>query len=76
MEICDGNGIECAQRQEANRDKCTIPCEGIYADIWKEPTEIIDENTPEMRDLFIAYENYKNQFLDEPKYPSAMQGTA
>ena len=41
---------------------CLIPCEGIYADIWKEPGEIVDEFTPGMKKIMEAYNNYKNQF--------------
>ena len=64
----------CARRQKVGKDQCVRPCEGIYADIRKEPVKIVDKDTPGMKDLFIAYENYKNQYLEEPIYPKALQG--
>ena len=51
-----------------------IPCEGIYADIGKEEVEVVDENTPEMKHIFEAYEKYKNQFLADMDYPIAIRG--
>ena len=63
MKVCDQNGNRCARRQRVDKDKCKIPCEGIFADIRKEELDIIDETTPGMEKILIAYENYKNQFI-------------
>ena len=53
---------------------CLIPCEGIYATIKKEEVQTVDEKTPGMKKLFEAYERYKNQFMNETIYPSALSG--
>ena len=60
--------MNCSMRQEIEENKCTIPCEGIYADIFKHNGEIVDGTFPEMKDLFDAYEKYKNQFIDDIVY--------
>ena len=55
--------------QVVDKDICEIPCEGIYADINKESGEIVDENTPGMKEMIEAYDKYKNQFFDDIVYP-------
>ena len=50
------------------------PCEGIYADITHEHVETIDIDTPGMKSVMIAYENYKKQYLREFAVPHAISG--
>ena len=59
---------------EVDAEDCLIPCEGIYATIKKDEVEIIDSKTPGMEKLYEAYEKYKNQFMNETIYPSALSG--
>ena len=61
-QVCDPIGIDCTRKKKADKDKCQIPCEGIYADIRKKEVDIVDETTPGMEEIFKAYEKYKNQF--------------
>ena len=63
--VCDSFGLDCAKNQVAEKEKCLIPCEGVYADIRKEPGQIVDVFTPGMWLLMEAYEKYKNQFYDD-----------
>ena len=66
--------MECFRLQEAVKVRCIKPCEGIYADITKEEVEFIDEYSTGMKEIFEAYENFKNQFLDVTKFPPAIIG--
>ena len=36
--------------------------------------DIVDKNSPGMREIFEAYENYKNQFNEEINYPEELSG--
>ena len=58
----------------ADSANCEIPCEGIYADIFKENIDEIDESNPGMKEVMEAYENYKNQFLNEIPFPFSIRG--
>ena len=69
FKICDPNGIDCARKQNADKNQCQIPCEGMYADFWKEEVEIIDEATPGMEETMKAYEKYKYQFSNKTVNP-------
>ena len=51
-----------------------MQCEGIFADIRKEEVDVVDENTPGMKDIFEAYEKYKNQFQEDITYPPSILG--
>ena len=45
-----------------------IPCEGIYADIRKEPGDFLNEYSPGMKKIIEAYDKYKNQFSSDKAY--------
>ena len=59
---------------DAEDDNCLIPCEGIYADVSKENVNDVDHNTPGMKEIFEAYDDYKNQFYKEIDYPAVILG--
>ena len=58
----------CVEKQAIERNKCLIPCEGIYADVGKDTGEIVDEFTPGMVKIIEAYDKYKNQFSDNDAF--------
>ena len=60
--VCGSRGFDCSRRQKIDKSRCKIPCEGIYADFWKEDVDIVDGSTPGMANIIKAYEKYKNQF--------------
>ena len=70
--MCGPLGIDCSKKQKLQKEKCTILCEGIYADIRKDEKVVVDVDTPGMKKLVEAYERYKNQFQDEITYPPAL----
>ena len=72
--ICNSEGVSCSRRQIPDNDKCLIPCEGVYADITQEKVDIIDINTPGIKKIMEAYENYKNQFIEEMPFPFSISG--
>ena len=57
---------------ESISGKCLTPCEGIFADIWKEPVTQCDSKI--MTEAIKAYENYKNFYTDSLQYPVGISG--
>ena len=74
MPICNPEAIYCTEAQMPRSDQCLTPCEGVYADITHENLDIIDINTPGLKNVMEAYENYKNQFLKELPFPFSISG--
>ena len=74
---CNKRGTVCARTTKTffDKSKCLIPCEGLYATLKKEEVDNVDEKTPGMEEIFEAYEKYKNQFMNDTIYPSALTGT-
>ena len=57
---CNSEGIICAQNVEIDKKICMVPCEGIYADIKKLPSDNVFAENDEMFKL--RYKNYKSFF--------------
>ena len=72
--ICDSSGIDCYHQLSVDKSNCLMPCEGIFADIWKENVDEVTANHHGMKNIFEAYENYKNQFIVDLNYPIAILG--
>ena len=51
---------------------CLTPCEGVFADISKEPVEHFYGQS--MKTILEAYESYKNFFNASPTYPVGISG--
>ena len=66
--------MDCYQTLNIDENKCLIPCEGIFTDISKERNEDFTENSVGMKNIFNAYEKYKNQFLVDVEYPVSIKG--
>ena len=51
MPICNPEAIYCTEAQMPRSDQCLTPCEGVYADITHENLDIIDINTPGLKNV-------------------------
>ena len=72
--VCKQNEVSCSDKVSVSLGECNVPCEGIFSDVLKEELAKIDENTDDMRDIFKAYENFKNLFHQEITYPIGILG--
>ena len=72
--ICNQDEVLCVNKVSVSLGKCLVPCEGIFSDVWKEESADIDENNDGMRDIFKAYESFKNNFHKEISYPIGILG--
>ena len=72
--ICNQNKVFCTDKVSVSLDECKVPCQGIFSDVWKEESPEIDENTDGMRDIFKAYEHFRNHFKQEISYPIGILG--
>ena len=73
--VCDIQGNACALsvNPEKFTNFCLTPCEGVFADISKEPIEHFHGQS--MSTILEAYESYKNFFKASPTYPVGISGT-
>ena len=72
--VCKQNEVSCSDKVSVSLGECNVPCEGIFSDVLKEELAKIDENTDDMRDIFKAYENFKNLFHQEITFPIGILG--
>ena len=72
--VCKQNEVSCTDKVSVSVSECKVPCEGTYFDVWKEESTDIDENTDSMKDIFKAYDSFKNLFHQEITYPIGILG--
>ena len=72
--VCNQDEVLCFNKLSVSLGECLVPCEGIFADVWKGESADIDENTDGMKDIFKAYESFKNNLLEEISYPFGISG--
>ena len=72
--VCSQHEVHCCNELSVSLAGCSVPCEGIFSDVWKEDSTEIDENTDRMRHIFKSYETFKNNFSQEISYSIGILG--